>query len=166
MRVQRLQLMHIRTARSLQSDPWCMERQIGLWCRFSDIRKWFFDNRNSIFWYQKLFSDIRNYFLISEIIFWYQKMPRFSDIRKWFSDIRKWFSDIRNSHIFWYQKVIFWYQKLIFWYQKISIKVLFGVPYYGDNFTIRLTICLYVLVSGYFILHLKSRVFRSWLQFS
>ena len=65
-----------------------MERQIGLWCWFSDIRKLFFDIRKSIsdirkclsfwyqkiiFWYQKLFADIRKChdFLISEIICWY-----------------------------------------------------------------------------------------------
>ena len=43
-------------------------------CVFSDIR-------SSIFWYQILFFDIRNCFLISEIlIFWYQKI--ISDIRK------------------------------------------------------------------------------------
>ena len=60
------------------------------------------------FWYQKIapFSDIRNYFLISEIhtdflvseilmIFWYQKI------------------------ILWSQKMFFWYQKIYIWYQKI-----------------------------------------------
>ena len=108
-----------------------------------DIRNWFSDIK-------KWFSDIRKWFLVSEI-------QTFSDIRKWFSDIRKWFSDIRKSAlksslafhrkswhflisenhfcyqklIFWYQKLIFWHQKIIFWYQKISIKVLFGVPYYA-----------------------------------
>ena len=52
-------------------------------------------NRTMIFWYQKLSSDIRNYFLISEnaTIFWYQKL--FSDIRN--SCL---FSDIRNSSDF------------------------------------------------------------------
>ena len=61
-----------------------MERQIGLKCRFSDIRKRFSDIRNSIFWYQKLFSDIRkSEFLISENHFWYQKF----------------------GLIFWYQKI-------------------------------------------------------------
>ena len=79
--------------------------------RISDIRKKgrFFYIRNScIFWYQKLFFDIGNCFLISEIpIFWYQKI----------------ISDIRKSN--------FWYQKIIFWYQKIGIKVLCGVTYHS-----------------------------------
>ena len=55
----------------------------------------------TIFWYQKLFSDIRNYFLISEnaTIFWYQKL--FSDIRK---SIRNYFLISENN--FWYQKIV------------------------------------------------------------
>ena len=50
---------------------------------------WYKKNRN--FWYQKIISDIRNYFLISENTW-------ISDIRKSsrFSDIKNWISDIRN----------------------------------------------------------------------
>ena len=77
------------------------------------------------------FLTSENDFLISRINFWYQKMPRFSDIRNYIL--------VSETPIFWYQKIIsdirksnFWYQKIIFWYQKIGIKVLFGVPYFSD----------------------------------
>ena len=69
------------------------------------------------------FSEIRNYFLISEIlIFWYQKI--ISDTRKsnfWYHFL------ISEILIFWYQKIMFHTRKSNFWYQKISIKVLVGI---------------------------------------
>ena len=58
----------------------------------------------TIFWYQKLFSDIRNYFLISEIIF----------------DIRKYHDFLISEIIFWYQKIIPDIRKSNFWYHKIE----------------------------------------------
>ena len=75
--------------------------------RIFDIRKWFFDFRNSNSWYKKItvifwYQEID--FLISENHFLISKM-RFFDIKKWFSDITKYvsFSDIKNNN-FWYQK--------------------------------------------------------------
>ena len=68
-----------------------MERQIGLWCWFSDIRKWFSDIRKSFFDIRKSIPDIRkcvNFwyqkmnFWYKKIIFWYPKL--FSDIRNYF----------------------------------------------------------------------------------
>ena len=57
------------------------------------------------------FSNIRNYFLISENNFWYQKSVACSDIKNNF-----WY----QKTIFGYQKLLFWYQEIIFWYQKLT----------------------------------------------
>ena len=93
----------------------------------------FFGGGGGVFWYQKF--D----FLISEIIFSYQKFG-ISDIKKIISDIKKldfwyqkigflisenpWISDVRKSHLFSDTKndflipeINFWYHKMIFWYQ-------------------------------------------------
>ena len=74
---------------------------------FSDIRKSISDIRKCVnFWYQKTprFSDIKNYFLMSEIIFWYQKFLFFY-IRNSDFLISEKISDIRKN--FWYQKIEF-----------------------------------------------------------
>ena len=62
----------------------------------SDILFWY---QKLFFWYQKMpgISDIRNYFLISEINIWYKKCVAFSYIRKFLISDQKIISDIRNS---------------------------------------------------------------------
>ena len=76
---------------------------------------------------QKLISDQKINFWYQKIIFWYQKlfsdilkMPRFSDIRNYFL-ISEIIFYIRKCHDFLISEIVFWYQKIIFWYQKIVV---------------------------------------------
>ena len=78
------------------------------------MKKSFYDIRNSIF-------DTGNYFLMSEIIFWYQNYIRNSDflISKYFliSENRKKISDIRN-YCLKFAMIFLNIKKIISWYQK------------------------------------------------
>ena len=101
----------------LQAILWGANRTFNRLCWFSGIRKYH--------------ADIRNYFVISEVIFWYRKL--FSNIRKvhaflisepgyqkLISDIRNYF--LKSEIIFWYQKIPrFLISEINFWYQKNEI---------------------------------------------
>ena len=66
---------------------------------------------------------ISKIFLISENIFWYQK------INFWYQKINFWYKKIDiliSKNIFWYQKI----EKSIFWYQKISFDIRKSIFWY------------------------------------
>ena len=71
----------------------------------SEIHFLISENKTYLFYIKKDF-----HFWISKNIFWYQKI---------FSDIKNSISDIKKS-IFWYKKIDFLISKNIFWYQKID----------------------------------------------
>ena len=88
----------------------------------------FFYIKKSIFWYQKIFFDIKNHFLISEIHFFYIKKEKqflisenhflisknhflISEIHFWYQKIRLIFFIKKDFH-FLISKNIFWYQKI------------------------------------------------------
>ena len=92
------------------------------------LQQWQWNNHGEYGWINHVYGMPKRTLIL---IFWYRKI---------FFDIRNWFSNIRNYMIweinFWHQKINFWYQKIItifyirnsciFWYQKFDFLISFA----------------------------------------